>query len=197
MYRTVLASAAIVLLISGCAARGPMDIELQRHRAFEKTTGGRTAVLKVTTAEVGESSAPIHVWGTVYPPTARQSFAELLAHFARRTGQMNVIPPPEVDERLRLAGFESTLNPSENQVQEFAATLGCESYLEAVVEKWRYTYILTQQKAVVSFSLRCYQPGEPTPLWVARVSYSARAKTEREVASEALREVFERLSGRR
>lgn len=174
-----------------------MDIELQRRRAFGETTGPRTAVLKVTTPEEGEPGAPMNVWGTVYPPTAGQSFAELLAHFARRTGRMNVLPPPEVDERLHLAGFEPTLNPSENQVQEFAATLGCESYLEAVVEKWHYSYVLTRQKAVVSFSLRCYQPGEPTPLWVARVSYSGRGKTEREVARDALREVFERLSERR
>jgi hypothetical protein len=194
VLRTLLTSAAALLLMSGCASRGPLEIEIQQRRAFEETTGARTAVLKVSTPESDEAGAPMNVWGTVYPPTARQSFAELLAHHARRTGGMEVVPPSEVDERLSLAGFDPTLSPSDKQLAEFARTLECESYLEAIVQRWRYTYLLTRQKAVVSFTLHCYEPGNPTPLWTARVFHTRRGKSERQVADDALRRVFRRLS---
>lgn len=194
MLRSLLASAAVLLLVSGCASRSPLDIDIQQRRAFEDTTGARTAVLKVATPEADEAGAAMNVWGTVYPPTARQSFAELLAHHARRTGGMEVVPPPEVDERLRLAGLEPTLNPSDKELAEFARTLECENYLEAVVQRWRYTYLLTHQKAIVSFTLHCYEPGDPTPLWTARVSHTRRGKSERQVADDALRRLFQQLS---
>lgn len=195
--RTLLAPAvAFSLLLFGCAARGP-QITIKQRRAFEDSTRGTTAVLKVTNPDPGEAVGAKSVWGTVYPPNAKKSFAELLAHFARRTGKMKVLPPAEVEERLQVAGLEPTITPTSAQLSRFAGTLGCQTYLEAVVERWRYTYILTRQKAVVIFSLRCMEPDNPTPLWSAEVSYSTRGKTERQAAAQVLQELFHRLRARR
>lgn len=183
----------LICLASGCASRRRAEVRASDTHRYADFVNERTAVLKVTAPEQESGSLMTSVWGSVHPPTARQSFAELAAHFARSTGGMEVIPPAETSERLELAGYDPTLQPDDEQLVKFARKLGCDTYLQAVVTEWRYSYVLTRQEAVIRFSLSLREVGSNKPIWSVRADHKAGGKSDRQVASEALKTAFERL----
>jgi len=197
MRRDVRTLAVLILAAALCAGAGCSSapvVEIQRPEGFYLVPAGRTAVLRVKARPLTEELSYKFLWGVVQAPTAEASFADLLAHHARVEGGMNVIPPAEVEERLRLAGLEPTLEPDDEQLQAFAKMLGVSSYLTANVEQWRYRYVFFSEKASIRFSVACRAPGEDKPLWSARAHHKASGDTERAVAGQALRAMFRILN---
>jgi len=192
MRATALAGLVPALLwVAGCRA-GP-EIKVRYPHGFALMGKGKTAVLKVSARAPSEPKSYQFVWGIVDVPNAQSQFAELVAYFAREEGGLEVIPPEEVNRRLRAAGLEPTLDPDPQQLQAFVEALDCASYIVAEVETWRMIYKFTSQKALARFSLTAYLRGFDWPLWRAKVRHVDRLKSEREVAIEALQQTFRTL----
>ena len=183
------AGLAVALLWTVGCASWPR-IRVDRPQGFGLMPPGKTAVLRVTVRPLTTSKSYLFLWGIVQVPNAPAQFAELLAYFGREAGGLDVIPPEEVDRRLKAAGLEPTLDPTPQQIKAFMDALGCASYLSADVETWRSVYRFTAQSARARFVVSGHLPGGDEALWSASVEHVAELKSEREVAMDALRETF-------
>jgi hypothetical protein len=193
LLRSLPLTVALVLTLAAGCRSGP-KIAIEQGEVFQKMPPGKTAVLEVTARLAVQVRGHKYVWGAAQPPSAEAMFAELLASFAQTDGGLDVIPPHEVKSRLQAAGLQPTLEPGKEQMDQFARTLGCSTYLSAQIERWGLHYFLWTEKAVAEFVVRCYVPGEAEPLWTVRVQHEAKLKSCREVAIEALREAFRQLA---
>ncbi len=183
----------LLIELGGCASGS--KVQVRNPSGYAQMPRGSVAVLKVTARPMGKPRSYQVAFGIVRTPNAPAAFAELLAQIARQQGGLQVLSPTEVDDRLKAAGLEPTLDPSPEQLEGFAGTLKCASYLTAHVEKWNYRYFLTSSKASVRFVLSCYVPGAEDPLWSAQVEHEVGGLTDREAAIAALKETFRTLKG--
>ena len=189
----VLFAEALVCL-GGCS--GP-EIQFRNPGGIARTPEGRMAVLKVTARPLGKPLSLDVFWGIVRAPDAPAAFAELLAHFAREDGGLDVAPPAQVTEALEDAGLEPTLDPSPEALDAFVDALGCASYLTARVETWHHKYVLFWPRATIRFVVSCHVPGDQQPLWSVRVDRVRGAASYRRVAISALKDMFRSIRRQR
>jgi hypothetical protein len=134
-------------------------------------------------------------WGLVNTPNADERFAELVAHCAADDGAMQVLLPFEVAEMLRKAGLETGLQPPPEELPKRARALGCESYLTAELDCWRYSYVFLFSCAEIRYSLACRRANDGAVIWRVNVLKQARSVSDRKLARAALAETFRWLKG--
>lgn len=154
---------------------------------------GSTAVLQVNAAPLSGADGYKYLYGKVPAPAPAVSFAELLAHYGREAGGLEVLSPHEAARRLEEKSATDVLAKSRTEADRRARELGCETYLAVSVKRWGYSYFLFSEKGAVDFTVECRRPGSADPLWEAYVRYKKRGMDERQVAGEALRAMFQEL----
>ena len=179
------------VLAAGCSS-GP-TILTHNLTGYGQMPPGKTAVLKVTAQPLGKPMSFGAFWGIIETPNAPSALMELLAHVAHEQAGLDVIPPAEVNRKLKAAGITFTLEPDQEQIENSIQTLGLESYLTAHVDEWGSRWLLTSTKAAIRFQLSCYLPGSDGPLWTMTVEDARKGLSDREIAVEALREAFRYL----
>ncbi len=198
MTRTkiLLLLAVLGIALQGCSSGGSVETRITGKESYSAHTSIKSAVLRVEMPDGETSSLSTRIYGSVYPANTPMGFAHLVAHYAREPGNMTVVPPPEAKESLEDAGLDPNLRPTPSQLQQFMTELGCEGYFECDVIAWDYSYFLLYQHARIEFVLSFHLPDRSQPVWKAQVSHSAGGESDREVASTALRTLFERLRGK-
>jgi len=176
---------------SGCTVRAVRS--LSGSGDFAATPAGPSAVLRVTAKPSFNPRTGQTVWGLINTPNVEDRFAEFLADSAAREGNMDVLPPLEVERRLRAAGLEPTLQPDDEQLRQFADALGCASYLTARIVRSRLEYRLFLSWSTLEYTVTCYAPGREEPLWQASVCRKAPGKSDRQTMALALAEMFQWL----
>ncbi len=184
----------LALFLCGCTIRNSRKITGSGDLA--STPAGPTAVLRVTAVARSDPRTGQTTWGLINTPNIEDRFAEFLASAAARDDGLTVIDPYEVQKRLRAAHLKPTLQPDDQQLQQFAKALGLASYLVAHVNKSRLEYRFIWSWADADYTVACYVPGRAQPLWQAHVCRAAPGKTDREVLALSLKEMFDWLRGR-
>jgi hypothetical protein len=183
-----------LFLTCGCTVRNSRTIS--GSGSFASNPGGPTAVLRVTAERRSDPRTGQTTWGLINTPNVEARFGEFLASEASRDGGLTVIDPLDVEQRLLAARLEPTLQPDDQQLQQFARVLGLSSYLTAHVVRSRLEYRLFWSWSDVEYTVACYQPGRAEALWQAHVCRAAPGKTDRQTTALSLKEMFEWLKGR-
>ncbi len=179
------------VLCAGCGVRS--TFRLRDSGSFAATPDGPCAVLRVTREPHGPSRTGKTTWGKLHTPSGGQVFAERLAYIAHREGGLEVIPAPQVTERLEEAGAEPTLQPTDEQLRAYAEALGLNSYLTAHLERSELHYRWFWQWAVVSFDLACHRAEDDELIWRVEVLRQGRFVSDRELTTDALTQTFQHL----
>ena len=187
----VMAGVVGAFAATGCAVQNCCDVTYSGSLA--DTPPGPSAVLRVTSVVPANGMAHSYVAGRIDPPNAAGQFAELLAHAARDDAGIEVLLPYQVADQLAKAELEPTLEPSAEQIAQYVQVLGCASYLEANVERWRSGYTFVFSSAEITCSLACRLP-DGTLVWEATVHAQQRNTGDREIARLALYEAFKHMA---
>ena len=177
--------------LSGCAVRNCCQVTSTGRLA--DTPAGPTAVLRVTSGVRGEGAAHGYTVARVDTPNAPGQFAELLAHAAREDAGLDVILPYQVQDRLIKAKLAPTLEPTQEELAQQIEALGCASYLEASVERWRSGYLFFIASAEITFRVACRRP-DGSLIWEAHVHGQQRNVGDRDIARLALYEGFRHMA---
>ena len=95
------------------------------------------------------------------------------------------------------AGDEYSLDPAEEKLRTYLSILEPDAYLTAELKSWQENYYTgVFQDSTVQFTLTCRRPGQSEPLWTATVSRDEAYASARELALDALREVFKTVIAR-
>ena len=191
---TALCVVALGLLLCGCTVRNSRAITGSGSLAL--TPAGPTAVLRVTAVPHTDPRTGQTTWGLINTPNIEDRFAEFLASAAGHDDGLSVIEPIDVEQRLLAAHLKPTLQPDDEQLQQFAKALGLASYLVAHVDRSRLEYRFFWSWADAEYTVSCYAPGRADALWEAHVCRAAPGLTDREVLALSLKEMFDWLKGR-
>ncbi len=187
----VLAGLAGLLAATGCAVQNCCEVTATGSLA--DTPPGPSAVLRVTSDIPAEGMAHSYFAGRIDTPNAAGQIAELLAHAARDDAGIEALLPYQVADQLAKAKLAPTLDPSAEQLAQYIETLGCASYLEANVERWRSGYVFVFSSAEITCRVTCRLP-DGTLLWEATVHAQQRNTGDREIARLALYRMFKHLA---
>ncbi len=178
----------LLLTSSACAVRQVRAIDGTGRLA--QTPDGPTAVLRVTAQPAPGPLTGGASWGLINTANVEARFAEFIAHVGAKEGGLQVMAPHLVEKRLEEAGLAPTLQPTAEQIDDFAKALGLASYLTAAVECSRINYRFVYSWSTVHFRMGCRIPGRDEPVWQVRMIRKMRGASDREVMRTALAEVF-------